>query len=97
MIALYDFIPRYCPYCGQATSVTSDPASVADFSSCFSFRCTHCNLVYQKAHTRQLLRLARESGGDLHRGLSPLDEVQDGRKKTSIEMEHTDLGVRYSA
>lgn len=97
MIALYDFIPRYCPYCGQATSVTSDPASVADFSSRFSFRCGHCNLVYQKAHTRQLLRLARESGGDLHRDLPPIDDVKDGRQKTSTEIEYPDLGVRSSA
>jgi hypothetical protein len=94
MIALYDFIPRYCPYCGQATSVTGDPASVADFSSCFSFRCAHCNLVYQKAHTRQLLRLARESGGDLHRDLSPIDEAQERRQKASVEF--PDLGVRPS-
>lgn len=67
MIALYDFVPRYCPYCGQATAVMEDPACVADFSSNFSFTCTGCGVVYQKAHTRQLLRLARERGGDLHR------------------------------
>lgn len=96
MIALYDFIPRYCPYCGQATSVTGDPASVADFSSGFSFRCAHCNLVYQKAHSRQLLRLARESGGDLHRDVPAIDEVKDGRQRTPIEIEYPDLGVRPS-
>jgi Zn-finger protein len=81
MIALYDFIPRYCPYCGQAAAATSDPASVADFSGRFSFRCAHCNLVYQKAHTRQLMRLARESGGDLHRDLPPIDKQQDGGRE----------------
>jgi hypothetical protein len=44
-----------------------EPSCVADFSSNFSFACTSCGVIYQKAHTRQLLRLARESGGDLHR------------------------------
>lgn len=86
MIALYDFIPRYCPYCGQAAAATSDPASVADFSSGFSFRCAHCTLVYQKAHTRQLLRLARESGGDLRHDPSTSDEQGDGHQRASIEL-----------
>ncbi|HEY5572351.1 MAG TPA: hypothetical protein VIK64_04970 [Anaerolineales bacterium] len=71
MIALYDFVPRYCPYCGQATAVMDEPSCVADFSSNFSFACTSCGVIYQKAHTRQLLRLARESGGDLHRNAVP--------------------------
>ncbi|HZD55161.1 MAG TPA: hypothetical protein VE136_00435 [Anaerolineales bacterium] len=91
MIALYDFIPRYCPYCGQAAAVTSDPASVADFSGRFSFRCAHCNLVYQKAHTRQLLRLARESGGDLRLDLSTIPEKKAPRQEASIELPELQL------
>lgn len=76
MIALYDFIPRYCPHCGQQTHLTHDPAYVADFSGYFSFDCTGCGLVFQKAHTRQLLRLARESGGDLIRNVVPVNKLQ---------------------
>ncbi len=76
MIALYDFIPRYCPYCGHATTVMEDPSCVADFSSYFSFDCINCDLVFQKAHTRQLLRFARESGGDLHRNAIPARGLQ---------------------
>lgn len=75
MIALYDFIPRYCPNCGQPTGFINDPAHVADFSGYFSFDCTSCGVVFQKAHTRQLLRLARESGGDLHRNVAPINQL----------------------
>jgi rubredoxin len=75
VIALYDFIPRYCPHCGQQTGFINDPAHVADFSGYFSFDCVNCGLVFQKAHTRQLLRLARESGGDLHRNLVPAKDL----------------------
>lgn len=76
MIALYDFIPRYCPYCGSTTEVMDDPGCIADFSGYFSFRCGSCGVTYQKAHTRQLLRLARESGGDLPRNVFSENELR---------------------
>lgn len=71
MIALFDFIPRYCPSCGLPTLVRTDPASLADYSSHLSFFCSHCDLIFQKAFTRELVRAARLSGGDLHHSVKP--------------------------
>jgi hypothetical protein len=66
MIAIFDFIPKYCPNCGLPTLVRSDPVNLAEFSSHLSFFCSYCELVFQKAHTNEILRAAQTSGGDLH-------------------------------
>ena len=67
MIALFDFVPRYCPQCGQITLVVQDPAVLSDYSSYMACYCPHCELLYQKANTNALLKASQMSGGDLHR------------------------------
>lgn len=67
MLALFDFVPRYCPQCGQVTLPVQDPAVLADYSSFFACYCPNCELLYQKANTNALLKASQMSGGDLHR------------------------------
>lgn len=66
MIALFDFVPRYCPNCGLPTRVRSDPINLAEYSGHLSFYCSYCELIFQKAYTSEMLRAAKVSGGDLH-------------------------------
>jgi hypothetical protein len=69
MIALYDFLPRFCPNCGKQQF---DPGRLdqrrlmrQDFiiAKC-SFSCD-CGLGYQCANTELLREAATNAGGDL--------------------------------
>lgn len=69
MIALYDFIPGYCPNCGKRLvwiDSTSEKAGidVTDYLDHCCFVCD-CGVHSQKAATDRLRRTATVSGGDL--------------------------------
>ena len=65
MIALYDFIPKFCPNCGLPTMIRSDAVNLAEFSSNLCFLCSFCGMAYQRAETNAIFRAAATSGGDL--------------------------------
>ena len=65
MIALYDFIPKFCPNCGLPTMIRIDPVNLAEYSSNLAFFCSFCGLTYQRAETSTLFKAATISGGDL--------------------------------
>jgi hypothetical protein len=65
MIALYDFIPKFCPNCGLPTMLRSDPVNMAEFSSNLCFLCSFCGLTYQRAESNTMYQAATKSGGDL--------------------------------
>lgn len=76
MIALFDFIPRFCPNCGKPLGVANAPTSedrkyhthpAQDFNAFASHHCasTHCDLQFQKCETALLVDAADKTGGDL--------------------------------
>lgn len=74
MIALFDFVPRYCPNCGKDTRLLR-PATEAerrngitsygDFLAGASHACLSCGMKYQYADKAEMLKAAANSGGDL--------------------------------
>ena len=66
MIALYNFIPLYCPSCGTPTRLDRiDNAMSGKFKAHQSLVCPICGTMYQLAGKTELLRAATASGGDL--------------------------------
>jgi hypothetical protein len=63
MIAVFDFLPTFCPNCGTKT-VYNDPLTLQDFNAKCSFSCK-CGFAYQKADTAHILEAAEKSGGDM--------------------------------
>jgi len=62
-IALYNFAPKYCPYCGH--TFEWDQVSINDFGARNSFGCPGCNIRFQKVNGFDLLQAAQDAGGDL--------------------------------
>ena len=66
-IALYNFVPHYCPQCGKEIKFILVPYAWADFTAQKSHTCPACGTKYQFVQdTDLLLRTADEAGGDLH-------------------------------
>ena len=65
MIALFDFLPTYCPHCGERLPF-DDALARIDFDYSNSHSCD-CGLAFQKATTKTLRDAAKASGGDLNR------------------------------
>ena len=66
MIALYNFIPIYCPSCGTPTRLdrVDNPMS-GKFKAHQALICPICGKMYQLAGKTELPRAATASGGDL--------------------------------
>ena len=66
MIALYNFIPIYCPSCGTPTRLdrVDNPMS-GKLKAHQALVCPICGIMYQLAGRTELLRAATASGGDL--------------------------------
>jgi transcription elongation factor Elf1 len=65
MIALYDFIPRYCPGCGSESPVGNSVRDYLGFASC---GCRNCGVTFQLAPYDAMLDAADANGqGDLRR------------------------------
>jgi hypothetical protein len=67
MIALYDFVPKFCPNCGADTGVSKvgHVDNYHDYKAHASQACRKCGLHSQYADTGALLTAATDSGGDL--------------------------------
>lgn len=75
MLAIYNFVPSYCPNCGQAIDLKGyggdgyEPGSRyrkdADYRAGCSHYCPKCNLGYQYANRQNILDAAEASGGDM--------------------------------
>jgi len=63
MIALYDFVPKYCPNCGEPV-VLRRGLELSDYYAKCSFSCD-CGVGMQKANADELRKAAQNSGGDL--------------------------------
>ena len=66
MIALYNFIPLYCPSCGTPTRLdrVDNPMS-GKFKARQTLTCAICGVIYQRAEQTDLMRAATASGGDI--------------------------------
>jgi len=66
MIALYKFIPMYCPYCGNTTRLERvDNLLSGKFKAHQALSCAICGIMYQFASQIEILRAATASGGDM--------------------------------
>ena len=66
MIALYSFVPLYCPSCGSPTRLDrTDNALSGKYQAYQSLSCPFCGMMFQLAKKTDLLRAATASGGDL--------------------------------
>ena len=66
MIALYNFIPLYCPSGGTPTRLDRvDNLMSGKFKARQTLNCPICGVIYQRAEHRDLMRAATSSGGDL--------------------------------
>lgn len=67
MIALLDFVPKFCPVCGTPFSLISHD-QIPDFFSGASFGCQkNCGITYAYAETQVLRIAATSAGSDLAR------------------------------
>ena len=66
MIALYSFLPSYCPSCGHPTKLDRvDNPLHGKFEAYQTLICPMCGVKYQLATKTDLLRAATSRGGDL--------------------------------
>jgi hypothetical protein len=65
MIALYTFIPLYCPSCGTPTRLDRvDNALAGKYKAHQALNCPICGVMFQLAEQKDVLRAATASGGD---------------------------------
>lgn len=66
MIALYTFLPAFCPSCGTPTRLDRmDNLDQARFHAKQALSCPICGVMFQKATRKAIFRAATESEGDL--------------------------------
>jgi hypothetical protein len=65
VIALFTFLPSFCPNCGRRGRITG--LVHADFDAFASFSCVDCGLDYQRVDEEHALDAAEAAGGDLKR------------------------------
>ena len=66
MLALYNFIPLYCPSCGTPTWLARvDNPMSGKFKVHQAQSCAICGVMYQLADNKDIFRAATMSGGDL--------------------------------
>lgn len=63
MIALFDFVPQFCPNCGEPI-LRGDKR---DYMTRCSHVCLDCGLHFQLAVRKHILVAASQSGGDLEK------------------------------
>jgi transcription elongation factor Elf1 len=66
MIAVYDFVPSFCPNCGKEIDLTGRaPGGYwrdADYNAGASHECQGCGLMYQRAAREDILTAADAYG-----------------------------------
>ena len=64
MLALYNFIPLYCPSCGTPTRLDRmDNPMSGKFKAKQALSCAICGVMYQLADNTDIFRAATASGG----------------------------------
>ena len=82
MIALYTFIPLYCPSCGTPTRLDRiDNALSGMYQAHQSQKCSIGGVMFQLATKADLLRAATASGGDLVEYFIEDDDEVEGNGK----------------
>lgn len=59
-IALYDFLPAYCPNCGKEIKMHRD--SCAEYWQGVSQQCLNCSMAYQYTPRKAMLETAKTTG-----------------------------------
>jgi hypothetical protein len=81
MIALYNFIPLYCPSCGSPTRLgRADNPMSGKYQAHQALTCPICGVMFQLAGKTEILRAATASGGDLVEYY--IDDENEGYKDT---------------
>jgi transposase-like protein len=66
MLALYTFIPLYCPSCGTPTRLDRiDNILEGKYQARQALNCAICGVMFQLAEKTDILRAATASGGDM--------------------------------
>jgi len=66
MIALFNFLPLYCPSCGTPTRLDhADNILRGKFKAKQALSCAMCGVKYQLVDNTEIFRAATVSGGDL--------------------------------
>jgi hypothetical protein len=65
VIAIFDFLPAFCPQCGEEV-LRRGVRALEDYFEHGTQRCG-CGLMFQLAETGDIAYAAELSGGDLHR------------------------------
>lgn len=65
MIALFNFIPYFCPGCGKTLPLRASRIDHAEYYDGVSHSCS-CGLSFAYADKNILLDAAKEQGGDLN-------------------------------
>ena len=66
MIALYSFVPLYCPSCGSPTRLDrADNALSGKYQAHQALSCSICGVMFQLTTKTDLLLAATASGRDL--------------------------------
>jgi endogenous inhibitor of DNA gyrase (YacG/DUF329 family) len=63
MIALFDFMPRFCPSCGKQQKWGTD--DVRDYYAGCSYTCRRCGLHYASAKPDAMMDANAAAGGDM--------------------------------
>jgi hypothetical protein len=81
MIALYNFVPLYCPSCSSPTRLDrADNPLSGKYQAHQAIACPICGVMFQLATKRDLLRAATASGGDMVEYY--IDDESGGNKDT---------------
>lgn len=82
MIAIYNFIPLYCPSCGTLTRLErADNPISGKFKAHQTLDCEICGVTYQLAGQSDILRAATASGGDMLEHFMDEDDLPGGWKQ----------------
>ena len=82
MLALYNFIPLYCPSCGTPTRLerANNPMS-GKFKAHQALDCAICGVTYQLASQQDILREATAGGGDMVEYFMDEDDLPEEGKQ----------------
>lgn len=59
MLAVFSFIPNFCPSCGEKTKIKNHSEKKMDYVAGAGFECT-CGLKYQSCEKEDILSIAND-------------------------------------
>jgi hypothetical protein len=82
MLAIYNFVPLYCPACGTPTRLERvDNLLTGKFKARQTLSCAICGVMYQLADQKDILRAATASDGDMIEYFLDEDDLPDEGKQ----------------